>query len=50
MPDDELQKLCQAAADAAHGDSNDDEIEMLQDALEAALALLGREMPEGAWE
>lgn len=43
----ELLDQCQAAADAAYGDSNDDEIELLRDALEMALARLGLEMPDG---
>lgn len=35
----------QDAADASQGDSNDAEIEALQDALESALAALGLRMP-----
>ena len=37
----------QEAQDAAYGDSNDSEIELLRDALEMALSTLGLEMPEG---
>jgi hypothetical protein len=36
----------QDVADAAEGDSNDKEIELLQDALDGALSLLGVKMPE----
>jgi hypothetical protein len=37
----------QAAQDAAYGDSNDEEIELLRDALEEALSALGLALPEG---
>lgn len=43
---DRLKEACQAAANAAGGDSNDDEIQTLQEALEFALSLLGLEMPD----
>lgn len=36
----------QRAADASVGDSNDEEIEALQEALTLALEALGLEMPE----
>lgn len=36
----------QGVADAAEGDSNDNEIELLQGALDSALSLLGVKMPE----
>lgn len=41
-----LRELLQEVADASMGDSNDREIEALQDALDVALNLLGVEMPE----
>lgn len=47
---DSLRALLQAAADTALGDSNDEEIQSLQEALDAALALLGMEMPEAKKE
>ena len=37
----------QEAQDAAYGDSNDKEIELLRDALEMALDALGMSLPEG---
>lgn len=37
----------QAAQDAAYGDSNDDEIDLLRGALETALSLLGLSLPDG---
>lgn len=37
----------QEAQDAAYGDSNDSEIGLLRDALEAALGALGLDLPEG---
>lgn len=43
----ELEYLAQEARDATYGDSNDREIELLTDALRAAMPLLGLEMPEG---
>lgn len=42
----EITGLAQQAADAADGDSNDDETEKLRDALEAALDLLGLKFPD----
>lgn len=36
----------QAAQDAAFGDSNDEEIDLLRGALEGALALLGLPLPD----
>lgn len=42
-----LLEYCQEAANASFDDSNDDEIEALQDALGQALTILGLEMPEG---
>lgn len=41
-----LMHVAQGAADAANGDSNDEEIEALRDALDLALHLLGLTMPE----
>ena len=43
----DLLRAAQEAQDAAYGDSNDTEIELLRDALEYALNTLGLEMPEG---
>ena len=43
---DELIKAVIAARRAADGDSNDEEIELLQDALDQALGLLGLAIPE----
>jgi len=40
-------QAAQEAQDAAYGDSNDSEIDLLRDALEMALTALGLEMPEG---
>lgn len=40
--DRELDEHVQTARDAAEGDSNDAEIEALQDALDVALSMLGR--------
>lgn len=42
-----LMSAAQEAQDAAYGDSNDSEIDLLRDALEQALALLGERLPEG---
>ena len=42
----EVLAAAQKATDAANGDSNDAEIEALQNALEVALQALGLEMPE----
>jgi hypothetical protein len=42
----ELQRAAQLAANAASGDSNDEEIDLLRDALEQALGALGLTMPE----
>lgn len=41
-----VREAAQKAADAAAGDSNDEEIDLLRDALEQALALLGLGLPE----
>jgi len=43
----DLLETVQAAQDAAYGDSNDHEIELLRDAMEMALSALGLEIPEG---
>ena len=43
----EVMRLAQEAQDAAHGDSNDAEIDALRDALEYALNLLGLALPDG---
>jgi hypothetical protein len=43
----DLLETAQAAQDAAYGDSNDNEIELLRDAMEMALSALGLEIPEG---
>jgi hypothetical protein len=40
-------EAAQEAQDAAYGDSNDTEIELLRDAMEIALEALGLEIPEG---
>lgn len=43
-----LLAAAQEAANAAYGDSNDEEIALLRDALDIAMSLLGLDMPEGA--
>jgi len=43
----DLLETAQAAQDAAYGDSNDHEIELLRDTMEMALSALGLEIPEG---
>ena len=40
----------QEAQDAAYGDSNDDEIELLRNALEFALAALGLSLPAPTYD
>lgn len=42
----ELDGLLLDAAKAAHGDSNDEEIQALNDALDMAVELLGMERPD----
>lgn len=44
---DELMKDVQLAQDAAFGDINDTEINLLRGALEHALSLLGLDLPQG---
>lgn len=43
----DLMEKVQAAQDAAYGDSNDTEIDLLREALEQALGMLGLELPDG---
>lgn len=47
-PTERLMRAAEAAQKAAGGDSNDDEIDLLRDALGQALDLLGLELPEAA--
>lgn len=42
-----VMEAAQAAQDAAYGDSNDEEIDLLRGALEEALGALGLRLPEG---
>lgn len=42
-----LLRMAQEAQDAAYGDSNDTEIDLLREALEAALDALGLALPDG---
>lgn len=44
---DEVIVAAQKAQDAAYGDSNDQEIDLLREALELALNALGLSLPEG---
>jgi hypothetical protein len=47
VADAELRDALQDVADAAYGDSNDKEIELLREALDLTLSRLGVSMPEG---
>lgn len=44
----DVMELAQEAQDASLGDSNDTEIDKLREALEAALRLLGTDLPTPA--